>query len=297
MAAKKMKTSEKATLLGKLTTMAKKKYGGKVPSTDLGVLETFLLAACLENNIDEPAMAAYTKMLDSFHDLNEIRVSTVREIERTLASLPEPEFRAMRIREGLQHVFEAHFAFDLDGLKKKNQDNAAADLEATKEATPFMKLFTLQAGLGAHVIPLDDHQLSFLRWLGLVESKTTADGASDELKAAVRKSDGALFAYHLRHVANEPVVIEEISLTDDSEEATPAERLKLLGAMLDGKHTPKPKPAPKAKKKAPAKKATKEAATKKATAKKSAKKAASKKAATKRPAKKKAATKKKATKK
>ena len=289
MPAKKMKTSDKAKILTKLTTTLKKKYGGKAPKADRAVLESYLFAACLENEVDEAADAAYSKLLDAFHDLNEIRVSTVLEIERPLSSLADPEFRAMRIREGLQHVFEKHFAFDLDSLKKKNLDGALSDLGAMTGVTPFIKLYTLQVGLGAHVIPLDSHQFDLLVWLGLVEPKTKVETASDELKGAVRKSDGPLFAYLLRQVANEPDVIEDISLTEDDGEISPDERLKSLEALLSGKRKPAVKAKAAAKKKTAAKK---KAAAKKKTApakKTSAKKTAAKKSAPKKAAKKKTA--------
>lgn len=271
MATKKMKTSEKAALLTKLTNALKKKYGSKAPKAERPVLESYMFAVCLEDTVDEAADAAFAKLLDSFHDLNEIRVSTVREIERPLDSLPDPEFRAMRVREALQHVFEKHFAFDLDSLKKKNLDGASSDLDAITAVTPFLKLYTLQSGLDAHVIPLDGHQLSLLKWLGIVEEKTKPEAASDELKGAVRKSDGPLFAYLLRQVANEPDVVEDISLALDEGEAVPSERLKSLLDLISGKRKPAKK------KSAPKKTAAKKAAPKKTATKKSAKKAASKK--------------------
>lgn len=273
MAKPKLKTAEKAALITKLTTLLKKKFGSKVPKSNRNVLETYMFAACLEDNVDESASQAFATLLEAFHDLNEIRVSTLREIERPLSTLPEPEYRAMRIREGLHYVFEKHFAFDLDGLKKKNLDNASSDLAAIKESTPFMQLFTLQEGLGAHVIPIDGNSLSLLRWLGLCDEKAKAQSASDELKSAVRKSDGPLFAFLLRHAANDLNVIEELALDMGDEETSPAEQIKILGDILDGKR--KPKKPPKKTKKASSKAATKKSAKK--TSKKATKKAATKK--------------------
>lgn len=314
MAAKKLKASEKSALLTKLTTALKKKFGSKAPKADRSVLESYMYAACVEDTTDEAAEVAFAKLLDSFHDLNEIRVSTVAEIERPLDTLPQPEFRAMRIREALQHVFEKHFAFDLDSLKKKNLDGATSDLDAVTEVTPFIKLYTLQNGLGAHVVPVDGNQLVLLKWLGIVPGDMKEEAAGDDIKSAVRKSDGQLFAYLLRQCASEPVVIEELSLAldDDDDEIDVAERLSILQDLLSGKRKPTKKKVakkstskPAAKSKAAKKSTTTKTATKTKTAKKATKTPKKKTAApakkTKTPAKKKStskkATKKKSTKK
>ena len=128
MAAKKLKASEKSAILTKIVGKLKKRYGSKVPESERGVLETFIFAACLEDATDEQAEAAYSRLLDQFHDMNEIRVSLISEIERTLDELSEPAIRARRVREGLQHFFEEHFNFDLEPMKKKTQDSAGQEL-------------------------------------------------------------------------------------------------------------------------------------------------------------------------
>ena len=52
-------------------------------------------------------------------------------------------------------------------------------------------------------MPLDDRLTSVVIWLGLVDVGTTPEDASDQLKAAVRKADGASFCHLLRQFATE----------------------------------------------------------------------------------------------
>ena len=286
MAAKKLKASERSTLIGTLMTPLKKRYGAKPPESSRPVLETLLFAALLENNTDEHAESALVSLLDAFHDLNEIRVSSIREIEVPIGDLPEADWRSLRIKDALQHVFELNYDYDLDGLKKKNQETATAELKEVPRITPFMRNYSLQVGIGNHVMPVDRHQLALLRYLGLVELTAGEDTAADELKSAVRKADGPLLSFLLRQAANEPAVLAEtesyapIENDPDRGHETPGlppsdaldvdepidakSRIKELGRLLDGKATGKtPKTA--------AKKTVKKAAAKK-TVKKSTKK-------------------------
>ena len=284
MAAKKLKSSERTTLIGKLTTPLKKRYGSKPPEpvADRGVLETLIFGTLVENAGDEPAEKAYADLINGFHDLNEIRVSSIREIERTIPAVHEADWKSLRIKDALQHIFEINFTYDLESLRKKNQDAAASDLGEVPNSTPFMRAFTLQNGLGNHVVPIDRHSLYLLRWLGLTEPSVTGklvaeEVASDELKSAIRKADGPLFAYLLRQAANEPTVLAVTSeygddAADDVEEFDPKDRIKQIDDLIDGK-VGSQKPAKKASKSSGAKStATK---TKKA-AKKASKKAAKK---------------------
>ena len=292
MAAKKLKASERTTLLGKLTTQLKKRYGSKPhePESPRAVLETLLYGTLLENAVDGQAEPALTAMVAGFHDLNEIRVSSIREIERTFPDLPEADWKSLRVKDALQHIFELNFTYDLDGLKKKAQEQAAGDLSEIPNSTPFMRLYVQQVGLGGHAMPVDRHQLALLRWLGLTDAPATKEKkaklepeevAADELKSAVRKSDGPLFAYLLRQAANEPGVLA-VTLAgpeDEAEESEiePKRRIAELDGLIEGTGAKRPQKA--AKKESKASPAAEQAAAKGKTTKKAAAKKTSRKAA------------------
>ena len=52
MASKKLKASERSTIVTKLVNRLKKRYGSKAPTPERNVLETFIFAACLEDATD-----------------------------------------------------------------------------------------------------------------------------------------------------------------------------------------------------------------------------------------------------
>jgi len=284
----KLKASDRQTLMQKLTTSLRKRYGKKLPKSDRPVLDTLLYAACLEETDDEAAQEGLQSLLAAFNDLNEIRVSSIAEIELHLKALPEPEWRALRIRDVLQTTFEEHFKFDLEHIKRKTQDAAAKELNHFRHASPFMKLYVSQQSLGNHVLPIDEPMLAALVVLGQVDPGTSIDQAAEEIKSGVRKADAPAFCHLLRCLTYDPKLKGSFKLTKKETEQgfdpmTGPERLDQLfksggrkpaKAEKSSKSKTKGTTVKKAVKKGPAKKVPvkKKSTTKKAVSKKTVKK-------------------------
>jgi hypothetical protein len=78
-----------------------------------------------------------------------------------------------------------------------------------------MKAYVVQNCMGAHVFPLDDHTLRMLDVLKVCDRQ----GAADELKSCVRKSDGVLVAHLLHEAANDAIlnlVVEKDAEPEDA---------------------------------------------------------------------------------
>ena len=78
------KAADKSQVCRKFVNALHKLYGKSVPKIELPVIETMLFGACLEDNPWAPAEASLKKLISSFFDLNEIRVSSVNELELAL---------------------------------------------------------------------------------------------------------------------------------------------------------------------------------------------------------------------
>jgi hypothetical protein len=237
----------------------------------------------LENATNEEADAAYELLGTTFFDWNEARVSTITELERVFTGMIDPEWRAFRIRMVLNHIFEAHYKFDLEILRRKTLDLATKELTKIGDLTPFIRNHTLQTTLGGHLVPVDARMLRTAIWLGLTPPSTTDRKASTNLKSAVRKADVSLFCHLLRRLANDPDLGREFKFDPaktDEEAFDLTTALERLTELFE-------KPKRRLKKKTASKAATSKATAKKTTAKKKA-------AATKTASKKKSPVKKKA---
>lgn len=168
----------------------------------LPVLEQFIFALCRENATPEQAQAAFHNLRTKFFDWNEVRVSSVRELEEAMAGLSDAERRAQRVLSFLQEVFETTFSFNLDSLAKKGQKQAAKALTRFKAANDYASAWVVQRTLSGHAIPLDETMLRCARRLGLL------DGATEDLEAAraslehvVQKVKGMAFTDAMANLA------------------------------------------------------------------------------------------------
>lgn len=203
-AASRAKASDRATLLKKLFPIIKKHFKVHVPKGGKPVLETMLYAICLEDSNVEAADQSFKRLLTDFPDLNEVRVSTVGEIERAFVGQTSSEWRAYRVISALKFVFDKNYAFEFESLRKKTLDLATKQLAKIKELSPFVRDFTLHEVTGAHMIPLDTATARLLVWLGLVPPSQTPEQMSETLKGAVRKAEVEGFVYTLRALAVDP---------------------------------------------------------------------------------------------
>lgn len=279
------KASDKVAACKKLTTLLQKDYGKTVPKLKLPVLETILFAVCLEDSPWKDAEASYEKLLKSYFDLNEIRVSSVTELERTLSDLKDADWKGLRIRSILRFVFESTYGFEFEKLARLTLESAQKRLKKVEHLSPFVSAFTLQQILGSHVVILDNLGLKTAVHLGMVPPESSIPDAAEFLKAGVKKADCFSFSYLLHCLATDPKLQERIEdepeLDEEFDILNVADRLTAL--RLPRKtpmKTPPKKVAEKAtatkKKAAPKKKTAKSQDVKDAPKKKATTKAASK---------------------
>jgi len=196
-----MATPNRAALITKLHRTLKKAGKSHPPATDRSVLENLLLACLLENAHYDTAAAVLAKFHSSFFDLNEVRVSSAKELAEIGHALPDPLAAATRFKRVLQNVFESSYSYDLEGMKKLNLSVADKQLRKLDGATPFTVAFVTQAALGGHAIPLDAAALQVLYVVGLIPTtKVNADDVPG-LTRAIPKNKGVEFGYLLHELA------------------------------------------------------------------------------------------------
>lgn len=307
--AKAIKASDKQAICRKLMTAFKKRYGGSAPKKEnRPVLETMLFACLLEDAEYQAAVDAYDKLLGSFHDLNEIRVSSITEVETVLKGLERPEWKALHVRSCLQYVFEKKYEFEFEGIKRKTMDLATRNLAKIPNISPFIQAYTLHHCLGGHIVPLDTSMTNAAIFLGFATPEMDTANAIEAIKPALKKPDVDAFCNMFRQFSRDP----KLRAVFDGAAETAAEggnNLLEAPSRLNELFKSPAKFKPKKKKAAPKlaaeekparqKKAAKKAEVKKKAARKKAvkKKAVKKKAVKKKTVKKKATGKKTASKK
>ena len=242
--AKATRAADKSTVCRRLVQALQKLYGKTVPQIQLPVLETMLFAVCLEDNRWEQAETGLKRLIASFFDLNEIRVSSVTELERALDGLSHADWKGMRIRAVLRHVFEGTYSFEFEKLRRMTLEQAIKALKKIQELSPFVRDFVLHEILGNHVVYLDQSMLTAARWLGLVPATADIAEASEYLKSGVRKSEVSEFCNLLKCLSTDSRYAEHLSesLTGDHDMAGVMDRLAEL--QLPWKPRAKPPATP-----------------------------------------------------
>ncbi len=247
---KSSKPADLATTCRELLAALDKFYGKSQQELPQQMLESMLLIVCLEDDSWDTAKAAYSRLLESYFDLNEIRVSSTAELAHTLSGLHDAEWKGLRVRAILRNVFESSYSFDFEKLRRQTPDLTLKTLKKITELTPFVREFTLQELLGTHCVALDNSMLKAAQWLGLIPAATALPDAMELLKTAVRKSDASNFCRQLRQLATDPGFSPRFTESTPSTLNT-SDVLQRLEDLTTGKarkpakksdHTPDPAP-------------------------------------------------------
>ncbi len=188
-----MATPSRTALLTKVHKVLKKHYKSFSPPADRTVLQHLLFGCCLENSPLAAAEKAYSSLVEQFFDWNEVRVSTVRELAEVVQSLSDSPEAALRVKKSLQSVFESHYSFDLEALRKQNLGQAIKTLERYKGTTPFVVSYVVQSALGGHSIPTNAGGLLVLHVVGVISPAEYAKQNVPGMERAISKSKGIEF--------------------------------------------------------------------------------------------------------
>jgi endonuclease III len=274
-----MATQSKTQLLSNVHSLLKRRYKPKADQSlsRLSVLKAVVYGICHEDTTREHANQALSRFNDEFFDWNEVRVSSLDEIQESLAGIPDPEQRAQRIRRFLRQLFNRTYSFSLDALAKKPLKEALKILRTYDAfASDYVTATVIQQALGGHAIPVDNPGRRALQRLGISESEVQALRAV--LERAVPKNRGAEFLDLIEDLANDTCVEGEpdcphcelrkictfamtkkheprsssaASRSNSDRNATVAKATKAKGAQPPAARSPKKKPLPKAAKQPP----------------------------------------------
>jgi hypothetical protein len=181
-------------LVAKLHKALKSQYKPVAAVSGRSMLEQVLFACCLENAQHDVAEKAFARLLESYFDLNEIRVTTVAELAETLQGLPDPARAALALRRVLQGVFESTYSFSLDHAKKHSIAHGIKTLEQIHGIPPFVVQHVTATALGGHVVPLDLGAFSGLYLCGIISREEYDAGKAPGLERLFAKKAAIEFA-------------------------------------------------------------------------------------------------------
>jgi endonuclease-3 len=262
-----MAATSKTQLLNTVHGLLKKRYKLEPRPERMSILEAVVYGICHEGTTREQANQALSRFKDQFFDWNEVRVSSLKEIQGVLAGLPDTEERARRIRRFLQQMFSRTYSFNaLDALAKKPLKEAVKALrDYDASINDYVMATVIQLALSGHAIPIDVPLRRGLERLGIADAKTDTEALRGTLERAVPKNRGSEFADLLEELTHDTCVEGEpdcprcelkkvcptgqAKLAADAAAAKAAAKRAKAAAVAQAKAAAKPKkpaPAPKA---------------------------------------------------
>ena len=185
-----MAANNRADLIAKTLKYVKKNFKMAPNPPERNLLEHWIYACCLENELHENADKAYQAIDDAAFDWNEMRVTTITELAEQMSALANPREAATRVKRTLQGVFEWKYTYDLEPLKKQNLGKTEKDMIKLHGITPFSVSYVVQHALGGHSIPLGDGLLDAMLIIGVIDEKERKKETVPGLERAIPKKNG-----------------------------------------------------------------------------------------------------------
>lgn len=233
----KSKSVDRPKIVARLMKLLKKEFGGLPKRQPMPVLETMVYGILLENSTFEAADAAYERLTTEFFDWNEIRVSTVTELEPVFGDLSEPHWRAQRVRHLLYYVFDHQYSWDFDGLKRKKLDLTTKQLSKIKYLPPFVCYYLMLTSLGTHALPVDDRMVKAAVWTGILPVGCDEESGPELLKGFIKKADCLEFFWYLKclSTSSQASFLDDWKPSIDEPVADISEAEERVGQILSGK--------------------------------------------------------------
>ncbi len=202
-----MATTSKAQFLTEVQTLLKSRYKLEPGPEKLSVLESVIYGICHEDATRALAIHALKQFKDGFFDWNEVRVSSLEEIQGVLKEFDQAEGKAFRVRRFLRQMFEKTYGFSLDLLLKKPQKESIKALEEYEAlGSDYVMATVTRLALAGHAIPIDAPSLRALTRLGVAEGEVDVSTLRASLERAVPKNRGAEFADLIEELAHDTCV-------------------------------------------------------------------------------------------
>jgi endonuclease III len=202
-----MATPSKAQLLTDVQALLKKRYKLGPAADKMTILEAVVYGICHEDSTRAQADQALSRFKEGFFDWNEVRVSSLEEIQGVLAGMTDAEGRAFRIRRFLRQMFEKTYGFNLDPLTKKPQKESIKALEEYDAmASDYVLATVIRLALAGHAIPVDSDSLRVFRRLGVADESSDPPGLRGILERAVPKNRGGEFSDLIEELAHDTCI-------------------------------------------------------------------------------------------
>lgn len=188
--------------LGPLKKTLRKSATPDRDPANIEIIEDLLVAILEENAGAGAARSAFKKMMAGMVDYNDLRVTTPRDLARTLdQSIPDATDKSMRIAQVLNRIYDKKNSLNIESLRKGSRRDAREFLNLLDGMTPFVSAMVVHRSLGGHAIPLDEAVRQFLVDQRLASESASLEEMQSFLERHVLAAEAPLFLTEVRKLA------------------------------------------------------------------------------------------------
>ena len=186
-------STSKTTFLNRVYAALKKRYGRKKDGSSRPVLEEAIFAVLSEDSTEKRAGTVFRRFRTRYVDWNEVRVSSLRELEETMAGLPNAEHKGRAMKAMLEYVFSDQHELTLEFMKRAPLKKAARYLKRSEGLSDFVVACVTLLSLDGHAVPVDGQMLRVMQRLGLASEEVSVEELRGSLERLVAKNRAYAF--------------------------------------------------------------------------------------------------------
>ena len=160
-------------------------YGPASLNRKLAALDQLIATILSQNTSDSNSRAAFNELRRRFKDWDAVRRARIERIVNAIQRGGLARQKAPRIKAILQEIHRRHGEMSLDFLHSMPADEATAYLRDFPGVGPKTAACVLLFACDKPVLPVDTHVHRVSLRLGLIDGKTNAEKAHDELAKLV----------------------------------------------------------------------------------------------------------------
>lgn len=201
---------------------------------------THLVVGMLEWNASrKTAQAGLTKLLSVLVDLNDLRVSHLKEVVDILGErYPLVTERVARLHDVLQAVFDREHAVTLEALAKRSKKDLRDYLGSLPGITPYAAARTILLAFEGHAVPLDDRQLDLLKQEQIIDPEASVEQAATFLEHHIKAGEAVDLYVHLRQWADDSTGATSAKPASKAAPASSSPRSKVQASRKDTTKSP-----------------------------------------------------------
>jgi endonuclease III len=172
-----------------------REYRKLPPLRDLALLDRLLLLVLAKDAPPQRAQGALDRLRRDFVDWNELRVSPVFEIQRSLEPLEEGNVgpKAERVRKLVSRIFEKKNSLSLEWLKAEGTEEAERFLESLEVLDAYMVHAFLLSLREKEELAFHQNMSRVLQRIGIVSRTGSPSKALEGIRSIAPEEDLASF--------------------------------------------------------------------------------------------------------